>query len=186
MRKLLVPKHQQNRHSQQRRLLRRRMELLWGRLSSLIQAAHVVAWTQPEALRRWWCPVGWLPAEIAVDFRVGGGYRLSMVRESGAQLITVEGRFLEIHPVHKLVYTWLWDGVFPDLPETRITVEFLPAQGGTDLMLRQELLPLPICVRHLTGWMDAFARIERLTGNPRLRGRAARLPVDQRTAGHPE
>ena len=143
------------------------------------------AWTQPEALRRWWCPAGWLPAEIAVDFRVGGGYRLSMVRERGVHLVTVEGRFLEIHPVHKLVYTWRWDGAFPDLPETRITVEFLPAPGGTDLMLRQEALPLPVCVRHVTGWLDAFARIERLTGKPYARGLASTLHADQIAAGHP-
>jgi uncharacterized protein YndB with AHSA1/START domain len=141
------------------------------------------AWTQPEALRRWWCPAGWLPVDIAVDFRVGGGYRLSMVRESGVRRVTVEGRFLEIQPVQKLVYTWRWDGAFPDLPETRVTVEFRPVRGGTDLTLQQESLPMPVCVRHATGWLDAFARIERLTSELDGRADASSFPVDQRSAG---
>ena len=26
------------------------------------------AWTQPVALREWWCPPGWIAGEIGVDF----------------------------------------------------------------------------------------------------------------------
>ena len=27
------------------------------------------AWTKPEALKQWWCPQGWTPAEIEVDLQ---------------------------------------------------------------------------------------------------------------------
>ncbi len=38
------------------------------------------AWTQPVALREWWCPPGWMAGEIEVDLRVGGIYRIAMTR----------------------------------------------------------------------------------------------------------
>ena len=38
------------------------------------------AWTEPEALKRWWCPPGWTAADIEVDLRVGGAYRIGMCR----------------------------------------------------------------------------------------------------------
>ena len=41
------------------------------------------AWTDPDVLKRWWCPDGWKPTEIEVDLRVGGTYRLGMVRRAG-------------------------------------------------------------------------------------------------------
>jgi uncharacterized protein YndB with AHSA1/START domain len=29
------------------------------------------AWTQPAALREWWCPSGWVAGEIAIDLQIG-------------------------------------------------------------------------------------------------------------------
>ena len=117
------------------------------------------AWTRPEALRRWWCPAGWLAGEITVDLRVGGTYRLTMRRESGAQILSVFGTFLEVRPAAKLVYTWMWDGAFPDMPETRVTVEFHPVPDGTELVLQQAKLDLRHCTRHLGGWLGACDRL---------------------------
>ena len=114
------------------------------------------AWTRPETLRLWWCPAGWHLAEIEMDLRVGGTYRISMWRESGAQIVAVHGRFLEIQPPKRLVYTWRWDGVFPDMPETIVTVEFRALAGGTELAPRQGVLELPMCGRHLSGWLAAY------------------------------
>ena len=41
------------------------------------------AWTRPAALREWWCPAGWVAGEIEIDLRVGGGYRIAMIRTGG-------------------------------------------------------------------------------------------------------
>src|SRR4249919_18532 len=89
---------------------------LWYRFEATPERVFA-AWTRPEALRLWWCPAGWHPAAIEVDLRLGGSYRLSMHRAIGAPPVTVHGRFIEIEPPVKLVYTWKWDGVFPEMPE---------------------------------------------------------------------
>ena len=131
------------------------------------------AWTRPESLKLWWCLAGWHPAEIAVDLRVGGRYRFAMQRESGAHVLTVHGRFLEIRPPEKLVYTWRWDGAFPDMPETRVTVEFRAVAGGTELALRQEPVNLRVCAQHLSGWLAACDRVARVLGDPLPQARPA-------------
>ena len=38
------------------------------------------AWTQPAALREWWCPPGWVAGEIEIDLRIGGTYSIAMSR----------------------------------------------------------------------------------------------------------
>jgi uncharacterized protein YndB with AHSA1/START domain len=124
------------------------------------------AWTRPGALRLWWCPAGWHPTEIEVDLRLEGTYRLSMSRGGDACQVAVHGRFLEIQPGRKLVYTWRWDGAFPHMPETTVTVEFQAVAGGTEIRLRQEALAMPFCVQHLSGWLAALNRLTRIVAEP--------------------
>ena len=131
---------------------------LWRRFEAAPERVFA-AWTRPEALRLWWCPAGWVPAEIEVDPRPGGLYRLAMNRENDTQVVAVHGRFLEIVPVRRLVYMWRWHGAFPDMLETIVTVEFRAVTGGTELTLRQEPLELPICTRQLSGWLAACVRL---------------------------
>jgi uncharacterized protein YndB with AHSA1/START domain len=76
------------------------------------------AWTRPDALRQWWCPDGWQPAEIDVDLRVGGRYRFAMSRPGEGRYVAVHGCFLDVQPGSRLVYTWQWDGAFTDMGET--------------------------------------------------------------------
>jgi hypothetical protein len=66
------------------------------------------AWTQPVALREWWCPPGWVAGEIEIDLRIGGAYRIEMSRTgtAGAR-VSVGGHFLEVRPPERLVYTAL-------------------------------------------------------------------------------
>lgn len=133
---------------------------LWHRFEATPERVFA-AWTRPYALRLWWCPSGWYPTRIEVDLCLGGEYRLSMTRQSGLQSVTVHGRFLEIEPARRLVYTWIWDGAFAEMPETKVTVDFHPLAGGTELSLRQEALAMPFCVQHVSGWTAAFDRIAR-------------------------
>jgi uncharacterized protein YndB with AHSA1/START domain len=140
---------------------------LWHRFEAAPERVFA-AWTRPEALKLWWCPAGWRPAQIEVDLRLGGRYRLSMTRQSCIQSVTVHGRFLEIEPARRLVYTWLWDGAFPDMPETTVTVDFNAVAGGTELSLRQEALAMPLCVQHLSAWTAALDRISRIIHHTRV------------------
>jgi uncharacterized protein YndB with AHSA1/START domain len=121
------------------------------------------AWTQPEALKRWWCPPGWQPAGITVDVRAGGSYRIEMRRTSDGKLVSIEGRFLEVAAPSKLVYTWRWLGVLEQMPETIVTVEFLPVDQGTEIVLTHDNFPdVPSWQQHRGGWIAACDRMERI------------------------
>lgn len=87
------------------------------------------AWTRPEALKRWWCPAGWLPLAIEMDLKEGGHYVLSMQRESGAKVIAVRGTFITVKPAVQLVYTWRWDGAFETMPVTSVRSIFDRSTG---------------------------------------------------------
>ena len=119
------------------------------------------AWTEPEFLKQWWCPEGWTPAEMEVDLRVGGTYRIGMRRPGSHSAVYVRGSFLEVDPPEKLTYTWRWENAFPGMPETRVSVRF--AEDGADtlaVLTHEELPAIPVCLQHRSGWIAAWARLE--------------------------
>jgi uncharacterized protein YndB with AHSA1/START domain len=121
------------------------------------------AWTTPEALKRWWCPPGWEPERIDVDLRAGGAYYFGMRALDGGSAVSIHGRFLEVRRPERLVYTWRWHGAFEGMPETRVTVEFLSIDGGTDVVLVQENFPnVALWQRHRSGWIAACDRMEQI------------------------
>lgn len=119
------------------------------------------AWTDTTALRQWWCPAGWTPADIQIDLRVDGAYRIGMWKAETDETISVYGRFVEVRSPELLVYTWNWDGAFEEMPETRVTVRFIEIDNGTEVTLLQEHLPeIGICLQHRAGWIAAWERLE--------------------------
>lgn len=121
------------------------------------------AWTQPMALREWWCPAGWIASEIAIDLRVGGSYRIAMTRVGAAHTkVSVSGQFLEVQPPTRLVYTWSWEGAFAEMPETVVTLELRGSNEETLLTLQHEGFgEAGTRQQHRSGWMTACDRLDR-------------------------
>lgn len=119
------------------------------------------AWTQPEALRRWWFPIGWVPEAIELDVRVGGAYCVGMRRDSRGARVSVRGYFLEVRRPERLKFTWRWEGAFEAMPETIVTIEFIEFAGGTELTLRHEnFADADIRRQHRSGWIAACVRLD--------------------------
>jgi uncharacterized protein YndB with AHSA1/START domain len=99
-------------------------------------------------------PVGIAEAEI--DLRVGGELRIVM--RGGDTVIEHHGRYIEIVPPTRLVFTWAspFTGSEPSL----VTVELKPAPAGqTHLRLVHTALPEAVAESHRGGW---GAMLERL------------------------
>jgi uncharacterized protein YndB with AHSA1/START domain len=62
-----------------------------------------------------------------IDFRVGGGYKNFFKNAEG----TCCGKFLEIIPDKKIVFTWGDQGSDEGFPNTRVSVELSPDSGGS-------------------------------------------------------
>jgi len=120
------------------------------------------AWTSPEALKRWWCPPGWIPERIEVDLRRDGAYVFAMRKSGTKTTVSIEGRFLVVEPPQRLVYSWNWNGAFEGMPETFVTVDFQATGTGTDVVVTHEnFTDVQLWHRHRSGWIDACDRMER-------------------------
>src|SRR3569833_3350896 len=70
---------------------------------------HIVfdAWTKPELFRRWWMPKSCGASMIScdLDVRTGGTYRLVMGHPSFEQPMAFFGRYVEVIPPSRIVWT---------------------------------------------------------------------------------
>ena len=108
------------------------------------------AWTTPEELTRWHAPGALTVALAEVDLRPGGRYRIEMAEPAGGTVHKVSGIYRVVDPPKKLVYTWQWDG---DPMVTQVTLEFLPAATGTELVLTHDGFPTTDARgHHEQGW----------------------------------
>lgn len=106
--------------------------------------------TQPELLAKWHTPVNTDPAQVELDLKVGGQYRISM-NDPDCDLHVATGVFLEIDKPNKLVYTWAWEG--GDMPETQVTVLFRSLGEQTEVELIHEGFPeADATSHHGEGW----------------------------------
>ena len=121
------------------------------------------AWTDGEALKRWFGPSDAMQVSIAdVDLEVGGRYRIVM-QEPGGEAHRVGGVYREIVPNERLVFTFAWEST----PERQsvVTVVLKPAGNGTDLKLTHEqVLDEAARDRHAAGWSGSLERLARHLG----------------------
>jgi len=65
------------------------------------------AWTKPELFKRWWVPksFGLTMLSCEMDVRVGGTYRLVFSHPSSEQPMAFFGRYIEVIPPARIVWT---------------------------------------------------------------------------------
>ena len=103
------------------------------------------AWTDPEEMKKWFCPSGFTTPSVETDLRVGGKYRITMKSPDG-KLIEHSGTYREIRPPEKLVFTWTigvqdCEGSKGPVCETAVTVAFKELGTSTELILTHEGFP---------------------------------------------
>lgn len=63
------------------------------------------AWTTPEILMKWFCPLPWKVVECEIDLRPGGIFRTVMQSPEGQRMPSNEGTYLLVEPEKRLVWT---------------------------------------------------------------------------------
>jgi uncharacterized protein YndB with AHSA1/START domain len=121
------------------------------------------AWTQPKHLKRWSCPEGMSVADVQVDLKVGGRYRIVMKSPEG-QVHTAHGVYRTIERPHKLAYTWAWEEEEDHgIGETLVTVEFNDLGESTEVVLKHEQFPnAEAKAAHEEGWTSCLNRLEKM------------------------
>lgn len=83
------------------------LELVVTRLFNAPARLVFEAWTKPELFRKWWAPTSFGMTFLAceMDARTGGTYRLEFGHPSSDQPAAFFGRYLEVTPHSKVVWT---------------------------------------------------------------------------------
>ena len=117
------------------------------------------AWTDPEALKKWFGPGGPDPVSPAeLDVRVGGRFRIIFGGPQGREH-EVQGIYKEVVPHRRLVFTWCWPNSTPDRV-SQVTILFRPQGGGTDFEFRHEqFFDQAACDGHLKGWSETLLKL---------------------------
>jgi uncharacterized protein YndB with AHSA1/START domain len=122
------------------------------------------AWTKPELIMRWWAPksfgITFLSCET--DVRTGGGYRFVFGQPASEQPMAFFGRYLEVTPPTRLVWT-----NEEDEGGAVTTVTFEEKDGRTlvvvhDLYPSKEALDAAIASESTGGWPEQFEQLDEL------------------------
>lgn len=120
------------------------------------------AWTDPNALRKWFhIDETWSTPIQEIDLRVGGKYRLAMQPPDRDTPYIVQGTYREVEPPEKLVYTWSWEGEDPY--DTLVTVLFHDLGDSTEVELKHEQFPnIEERDKHNEGWAGCLEQLAKL------------------------
>ncbi len=120
------------------------------------------AWTQAEALIRWFAPTDAYTCTVhALDARPGGAYRIEMLH-SGGNRHFVSGTYLDVESPARLRFTWAWEKN-PERGESVVTVELHDEVGRTRLVLTHDLFPsAEVRDGHLQGWTGGLDHLVRM------------------------
>lgn len=128
-------------------------------------------WSQPEHLVRWWGPEGFSLPACDLEFRPGGAYRFTMRAPDGVEHV-LAGRFREIVPPARLVFTWRWaGGPCESADETLVTVGFEAVGDRTRLTIHQALFATAeLRDDHEGGWTSMLDRLAAHAGQLQAAG----------------
>jgi uncharacterized protein YndB with AHSA1/START domain len=103
--------------------------------------------------------VSWMGAEATTETQPGGLYLLKGV--GGDQARIARGVFREVVPVHRLAYTFGWEGGQEVPPgSTLVEIDLIERDGGTLLRMTQSGLPNEAqCAGHKRGWAHYLGRL---------------------------
>lgn len=121
------------------------------------------AWTTPELLQRWWAPRSFGVAFVSceADVRTDGAYRFVMSHPASQQPMAFFGRYLEVAPPSRLVWTNEESGEAG--PVTTVTFE--DSGDGTLVVMHElyhskEALDDAIASDSTSGFCETFDQLD--------------------------
>jgi uncharacterized protein YndB with AHSA1/START domain len=132
--------------------------------------AHIVfeAWTKPDLLKRWWAPKSFGVSFISceADVRAGGAYRFVFGHPASKQPMEFFGRYLEVTPHSRLV--WTNDEGGEGGEGGAVTTVTFEERGAETLVVMRDLYPSKealdgaIASRSTSGFSETFEQLDEL------------------------
>jgi uncharacterized protein YndB with AHSA1/START domain len=120
------------------------------------------AWTTPDLMMRWWTPASFGITFISceIDARTGGGYRFTFGHPSFDQPMAFFGKYLEVIPDKRIVWTNAESG------QGAISTLTFEEQDGQTLLVLHEIYPskealdAEIAQGSTAGWPEQLAQLD--------------------------
>jgi uncharacterized protein YndB with AHSA1/START domain len=137
------------------------------RLIPAARQAVYDAWTQPEILKKWWGPAGYIITAVDLDVREGGDLRIAdealphvEVPAGIPRSVVRSGTYTEVVPGERLQFTMRasWNPGQGSL----ITVSFRDAEGGTEIVILHERIPADQAHLYSAGWTQVLDKLDAL------------------------
>jgi uncharacterized protein YndB with AHSA1/START domain len=103
--------------------------------------------------------LSWMGSEVSMEAHPGGVYLVKGV--AGDRARAARGEFREVVPVHRLAYSFGWEGSEEVPPgSSLVEIDLVDRDGGTLLRMTHSGLPNEAqCVRHGEGWAHYLSRL---------------------------
>ena len=117
------------------------------------------AWTDAEAVKKWWGPGPGEPVSLAeLDVRVGGRFRIVFGGADG-KAHECAGVYKEVVPNRRLAFTWCWPNTTPERVSV-VTIVFKDLKGKTELVFNHEqLFDEKVRDDHQRGWAGTLDKL---------------------------
>lgn len=127
-------------------------------------------WSEVEHFSKWMGPEGFECPEAEIDFRIGGKYR-GMIRSKDHGDSWFGGKYREIDPPNRLVFTWTWDTGPSGEVETLITITFRENDSGLTTMTFHQSPFINVERRnsHIGGWSSLFNKLASYAAQQQVR-----------------
>ena len=123
------------------------------------------AWARPELFQRWWAPAsfGLTLISYEAEVRTGGAYRLVMGHPSSDRPMAFFGRYVEVIPPSRIV----WTNEEGDDEGAVTTVTFTEQDGVTRVVVHElyptkQALDDALASGSTTGWGEQFTQLDAL------------------------
>jgi len=122
------------------------------------------AWTDPALMNQWFAPSGAFTVTANSDAHPGGSYQVQMHQRKAGTFHTAIGKYLEVVPPEKIVFTWDWKEKPIDPAEGSIvTIELRDLGDKTELTLIHAMITDDTSrAGHTQGWTRSLNRLAQL------------------------
>ncbi len=123
------------------------------------------AWTKPELMKQWFCPLGMKAIEAEADLQIGGAFRIVMDARNAllrpppemGDFLTAYGTYQRIEYPNELVFSWAWEG---RNETSRVTITLTPNGDKTELVLEHDgLMDEASRIFHEDGWTPTLENL---------------------------
>ncbi|RYY07928.1 MAG: SRPBCC domain-containing protein [Sphingobacteriaceae bacterium] len=121
------------------------------------------AWIKEDDLKNWWHPSENKLVNVAQTVEEGGDIRYEFEGQNGKSSLIITGKYKEVKPNEKLVYSWNWDVSAEGVEKSNheLIIEFVANGDQSKIKVAQDNFENDESITpHKEGWVKALAALD--------------------------